>query len=59
MKPMKKCSTHAAETPILLDGDDLAPVNGGAVLAPGQEPRRRPEPCTPEGQAIFRNVVMA
>jgi hypothetical protein len=55
MKPMKKCSTHAAETPILLDGSDLAPVNGGMVLAPGQEPLRLPK----AGSPLLANVVMA
>ena len=58
MKPMKKCSTHAAETPILLDGDDLAPVTGGMVLAPGQEPIRRPKGSNPDSP-LLANVVMA
>jgi hypothetical protein len=57
MKPMKKCSTRAAETPVLLDGGDLAPVSGGAVLAPGQEQRRRPKGCA--SNPLLANVVVA
>jgi hypothetical protein len=57
MKTIKKSSNDAAATPILLDGGDLAPVTGGAVLAPGQEPRRA-RPCT-SANPLLANVVMA
>jgi hypothetical protein len=58
MKTIKKSANHVAATPILLDGHDLAPVGGGMVLAPGQEPRRLTKGCDPDSP-LLANVVMA